>query len=246
MAPPSSVRRDGGAAPARILIVDDDAHIREVVRFALERSGYQTVEAAGGHDALARFREHAPDLVVLDIMMADLDGTEVCRVLRSQGSTPILFLSSKGDEVDRIVGLELGGDDYLTKPFSPRELVARVRAVLRRAQEPALPARLLRWGALCLDTERCEVTVEERALALTLTELGILRTVLLRPGRVFSRDDLMRFAYSEPTVVEARTITSHVRRLREKLAEAGVDPIETVFGLGYRLRTPPTAPRSPW
>jgi two-component system OmpR family response regulator len=224
--------------PERILIVDDDPHIREVVRFALERHGYASRQAAGGREALVLLEQWQPQLVILDILMPDLDGTEVCRVLRRRARTPIIFLSSKSDEIDRIVGLELGGDDYLTKPFSPRELVARVRAVLRRASHDGGPAPVptLAWGELRLDPERCEVTIGGQPIPLTVTELGLLRTLLQRPSKVFTRDELMLRAYGEPTYVAERTITSHIRRLRGKLGAAGLDPIETVHGLGYRLR----------
>src|SRR5512133_1026642 len=166
--------------PARVLVVDDDAHIRHVVRFALEQAGFVADEAADGRAALARIAAQPPDLLVLDIMMPELDGTEVCRQVRARSRLPIIFLSSRDDEVDRIVGLELGGDDYVTKPFSPRELVARVRAVLRRAQpqpttaEPAQPKLMCR-GALRLDLDAHTVTWHERAIVLTVTEFGIVR-----------------------------------------------------------------------
>jgi two-component system OmpR family response regulator len=228
-----------------ILIVDDDPHIREVVRFALEKSGYDTVEAADGQAALARFAEAEPELVVLDIVMPELDGTEVCRRIRAGATTPIVFLSSRDDEIDRIVGLELGGDDYVTKPFSPRELVARVRAVLRRtAPRPAATAStasadagvgVVTHGQLSLDLDRFVARWDGVEVVLTVTELGILRALLGFPGKVFSRDELMTHAYREPAVVTDRTIDSHVRRIRRKFSNLGADPVETVHGVGYRL-----------
>lgn len=228
-----------------ILIVDDDPHIRQVVRFALEKAGYATAEAADGQAALARFAEVSPDLVVLDIVMPELDGTEVCRRLRTDAATPIVFLSSRDEEIDRIVGLELGGDDYVTKPFSPRELVARVRAVLRRtAPAPAATPTsgsasqrvgVVTHGELALDVDRFVARWGAAEVVLTVTEFGILRALLGYPGKVFSREELMTHAYREPAVVTDRTIDSHVRRIRRKFAQLGGDPVETVHGVGYRL-----------
>src|SRR5204862_5088986 len=167
-----------------ILVVDDDAHIREVIIFALEKAGFRTIEAADGQQALERFAREAPDLVVLDIVMPELDGTEVCRRLRRGSHVPIVFLSSKDEEIDRILGLELGGDDYLAKPFSPRELVARVRAVLRRVAPAAGAApcerQTLRHGRLALDLDRFTVSWDGRDAPLTVMELGVLRTLLGR------------------------------------------------------------------
>jgi two-component system OmpR family response regulator len=229
-----------------ILIVDDDAHIRNVVRFALQKAGFVTVEAANGVQALAEAEARKPDLVVLDIMMPEMDGTEVCRRLRARCRVPIIFLSSRDEEIDRIVGLELGGDDYVSKPFSPRELVARVRAVLRRANPldeqdaendnaKARQAKVLGRGLLKLDLDAHRAFWDGREVVLTVTEFGIVRTLLGHPGKVFSRDELMSGAYDETTVVSDRTIDSHVRRVRQKFEKAGGDPIRTVFGVGYQL-----------
>lgn len=223
-----------------ILVVDDDASIREVVCFALRKAGFSTVAAENGEQALAKFTATRPALVVLDILMPELDGTEVCKRIRAlpQGAgTPIIFLSSKDDEVDRIVGLELGGDDYISKPFSPRELVARVRAILRRAAPTpeVIEAPRLRHGRLALDGEQYKAFWDEQELVLTLTEFGILRTLLTRPGKVCRREHLMDNAYELHKVVSDRTIDSHVRRVRAKFAALGVDPIETVHGIGYKL-----------
>ncbi len=221
-----------------ILIVDDDPHIREVIRFALRREGFETLEAGNGAEALQVFAAHRPQLVILDILMPEMDGTEVCRALRAHSRVPVIFLSSKDEEVDRILGLELGGDDYVTKPFSPRELVARVRAVLRRTvtapAEPRAPARL-GHGKLGLDTDRFQAFWNGAEVVLTVTEFGILRTLLEHPGKVYTRDELMDGAYAYDNVVAGRTIDSHVRRIRRKFSEAGGDPIETVHGLGYRI-----------
>lgn len=223
-----------------VLVVDDDAGIREVVSFALRKSGYAVVTAENGAQALSSFASERPALIVLDILMPELEGTEVCRRIRASEhgrSTPIVFLSSKDDEVDRIVGLELGGDDYLSKPFSPRELVARVRAILRRGAPLAEPATTprLRHGRLALDGEQYKAFWDAQELVLTLTEFGILKTLLARPGKVCRREHLMDQAYELHKVVSDRTIDSHVRRVRAKFASIGVDPIETVHGIGYKL-----------
>jgi two-component system OmpR family response regulator len=226
----------------KILVVDDDPHIREIVCFALRRAGFVTLEAEDGRQALASFEGERPDLVVLDILMPEMDGTDVCRALRRRHAVPIVFLSSKDEEIDRIIGLELGGDDYVSKPFSPRELVARVRAVLRRTLMPADhnhpgddACRHLRHGRVHLDMDGFKAYWDDREVVLTVTEFGILRTLLTHPGRVFTRDSLMNGAYDFNKVVSDRTIDSHVRRVRAKFSEVGGDPIETVHGVGYKL-----------
>ncbi|MDP7113459.1 MAG: response regulator transcription factor [Myxococcota bacterium] len=227
-----------------ILVVDDDAHIREVVRFALRKAGFDVIESADGRDALDTAAREHPDLVVLDILMPEMDGTDVCCELRKRSRTPIVFLSSKDDEIDRIIGLELGGDDYVTKPFSPRELVARVRAVLRRTDmmPPGAPddgeeqaGQQLVHGKLRLDLDRFRAFWADEEVVLTVTEFGILRTLLGYPGKVFSRTELMDGAYRDYTVVAERTIDSHVRRVRHKFGAVDGDPVETVHGVGYRL-----------
>lgn len=223
-----------------ILVVDDDPHIREVVCFALDKAGFRTLEAEDGHRAIERYIAQTPDLVVLDIMMPEMDGTDVCRKIRQDSSTPIIFLSSKDDEIDRIVGLELGGDDYVAKPFSPRELVARVRAVLRRSAEVAARSksdepRELRHGGVHLDLEAFKAYWQGIEVVLTVTEFGVLRTLMERPGKVLSRDRLMDGAYDLNRIVSDRTIDSHVRRVRAKFSAVGGEPIETVHGVGYKL-----------
>jgi len=226
-----------------ILVVDDDPQIREVVAFALGKEGFETVLAGDGAEALAAFERVRPDALVLDILMPEMDGTEVCRALRARSSVPIVFLSSKDEEVDRILGLELGGDDYVTKPFSPRELVARVKAVLRRAAPrqapgaaPSSPTQRsrIRHGRLDLDLDRCVAAWGEVEVVLTATEFGLLRTLLAYPGKVYSREELMA-GYAEGAFVADRTVDSHIRRLRKKFALVGAEPIETVHGLGYKI-----------
>jgi len=223
----------------RILVADDDGHIREVVRFALQQGGYEVVEARDGREACDRLAAGGIDLVVLDILMPEADGLEVCRRVRRTSNVPIIFLSSKDDELDRILGLELGADDYLSKPFSPRELLARVRAVLRRLREPPAPAaaaEVLRRGPLELDLGRHRCSWGGREVVLTVTEFALLRALLGAPGKVFSRDDLVDRAWGPGHAITDRTIDSHVRRIRQKLGAVGADPIETVYGIGYRLR----------
>lgn len=221
----------------RILVADDDGHIREVVRFALAQGGYEVVEAKDGREACDRIAGGGIDLVVLDILMPEADGLEVCRRVRRTGNLPIIFLSSKDEELDRVLGLELGADDYLSKPFSPRELLARVRAVLRRQREAPPPApELLRRGPLEMDLGRHRCTWGGREVVLTVTEFALLRALLSAPGRVFRRDDLVDRAWGPGHALTDRTIDSHVRRIRQKLAAVGADPVETVYGVGYRLR----------
>jgi len=234
---------------AEILIVDDDQHIREVVRFALQKAGHQVREAAHGDVALRAIAEREPDLIVLDIVMPEQDGLSTCRAIRARSRIPIIFLSSRDEELDRVLGLELGGDDYMSKPFSPRELVARVGAVLRRATnpEPAAGTQAEAGGAaaqfvhgeLRMDLARHLCNHAGRELTLTVTEFALLRALLSAPGRVLARAQLVERAYGDGHYVSDRTVDSHIRRLRKKLSDAGADPIETVYGVGYRLRERP-------
>jgi two-component system OmpR family response regulator len=223
----------------RILIVDDDTHIRDVLRYALDKEGFDIVEAENGQMALQRFGTDEPDLIILDIMMPEMDGISVCRELRQSSRIPIIFLSSKDDEIDRVLGLELGGDDYITKPFSPRELVARVRAVLRRVSDTPVaqsnPDNLLQHGRLKIDQHQFKVFWQDNEVTFTVTEFGLLRVLIRQPGRVFSREALMDAAYDFNNVVSDRTIDSHMRRVRAKLDTVGANPIETVHGVGYKL-----------
>ncbi|NCO58225.1 MAG: response regulator [Deltaproteobacteria bacterium] len=222
-----------------ILVVDDEADLVEVVRYNLEQAHYRVVSAASGAVALTQARKAKPDLIVLDIMLPDLFGTEVCRTLRGDARTraiPILFLSAKGEEVDRIVALELGGDDYLTKPFSPRELVLRVGAILRRTAEgEADAATVVEAGAIRLDAGAHRVWVAGAEVALTATEFRLLETFLRQPGRVFSRDQLLDRVWGITAEVTTRTVDTHINRLRDHLGEQA-ERVETVRGVGYRLR----------
>ncbi|HWN71290.1 MAG TPA: response regulator transcription factor [Haliangium sp.] len=222
--------------PARILIADDEANIRDVVQYALERDGYQVETAADGQTALARIEAGGIDLVVLDVLMPELDGLNLCRKLRERGDVPIIFLSSRTEEADRILGLELGGDDYVTKPFSPRELSTRVKAVLRRvaARRGTEASPAIVYGPLVLDPAAHELRVEGEKIALTVTEFRLLAAILERPGRVLTREQLIERAYEPGLHVSERTIDTHIRRIRAKLRRFGVNPIETVHGLGYK------------
>ncbi len=218
-----------------ILLIDDDPHIRDVVRFALSREGFTVIEAEDGAQGLEMALAQAPDLLLLDIMMPELDGTEVCRRLRRISQVPIIFLSSRDEEIDRVLGLELGGDDYIGKPFSPRELVARVKAILRRMEAPVAHER--RHGLLRLDLESLRSFWGEIEVVLTATEFALLRTLAERPGKVFAREALMDGAYDLDHYVNDRTVDSHIRRIRAKFQAVGGAPVETVHGAGYKLGT---------
>jgi two-component system, OmpR family, response regulator len=221
----------------RILIVDDDLHIREVIRVALKKAGMTVSEARDGKEALSRFVNDRPDLVVLDIGMPEFDGLDVCREIRKSSDVPILFLSARDDEIDRILGLEIGGDDYVTKPFSPRELIARINVILRRAVARANGQHTpLAQGELSVDPEQHVAAFAGTPLRLTAIEFGILRAFLTRPSSVFSREQIMAAAYQLNIQVSDRTIDSHIRNIRAKLAAVNCDNvIETIHGVGFRL-----------
>jgi two-component system OmpR family response regulator len=226
-----------------ILVVDDDPHIRQLLVFALTKADLSVREAADGEAALASVAADPPDLVVLDINMPRLNGLDVCRKLRAEGDLPILFLSSRDDEIDRVLGIELGADDYVVKPFSPREVVARVSAILRRSgRGEGAPAREARAeagrvrGRLALDADAWTARWGEVEVPLTVTEFGILKALASAPTRVFSRDAIIDRLRGPGFAVTDRTIDSHVRNLRGKFAAVGAtDVIETKAGVGYRL-----------
>ena len=223
-----------------ILVVDDDPHIRDVVRFAFEKTGMVISTAQDGKEALRQFDKDIHELVVLDIGMPEMDGLEVCRQIRKTSDTPILFLSARDEEIDRILGLEIGGDDYVTKPFSPRELVARVNAILRRTRNTpaAAPAtaKAMRHGDLAIDRDARTAAFQDTPVALTALEFDILRTLLARPGFVFTRERILDAAYAGNIHVADRTIDSHIRNIRAKMSAAGCDTvIETVHGVGFKL-----------
>lgn len=218
-----------------ILIVDDDADIRDVVRIALSQAGFQTVEAGDGRAALEAVDRLKPNFVVLDIGLPEMDGLEVCRTIRVNSDVPILFLTAQGDEIDRILGLEMGADDYLAKPFSPRELVARVKAILRRGGV-ATEDQPLRHGILEVDPNRHLCRVKGDAVTLTAREMDLLVKLMKRPDQVFARPALVDAIYGTNVIVSDRTVDSHLRNLRAKLTEAGCpDAIETMHGIGIRM-----------
>jgi len=224
---------------AKILIADDDGHIREIVRFALQQAGHDVEEASDGFIALRLFKSQTFDLAILDILMPGEDGLELCRKIRTLSAMPLIFLSSRDDELDKVLGLELGADDYITKPFSPRELVSRVRAVLRRLQQPPTnpaAATLIKHGLLEIDIARHRCRWGDVEVVLTVTEFALLQSLATRPGIVLTRAELVGQAYGHGYFITDRTVDSHVRRIRKKLAELSADPIETVYGLGYRYR----------
>ena len=236
------LRRNNMAMTKTVLIVDDDPHIREVLAFALEKAGMASQAVEDGEAALAQVARKKPDLVILDINMPKMDGLEVCRRLRSESDIPVLFLSSRDEEIDRIVGIELGADDYVVKPFSPREVVARVTAILRRSGARSSSdtsegeAKLLSHGALRLDLDGWRAGWRGMDVALTVTEFAMLRALVSAPGRVLSRDQLIDQLHGPGFAVTDRTIDSHIRNLRGKFAKAGCDDlIETRAGLGYSI-----------
>lgn len=233
----ASARR--GQKP-RILVVDDERAIVESLRYALEKEGYEVLEAGEGGEAVDLARRSPPDVILLDIMLPGMSGFEVCRVLRQESTVPILMLTARADEPDRVVGLDLGADDYITKPFSLREVLARVRAALRRAQTAARGSRdreeLLSVGELAMDVGRHEVTVRGHPMTLPPRQFDLLRAFLANPGRVLTRAALLQHVWGYDFTGDDRTVDVHVRWLRQKLQEAGSPTtIETVRGVGYKL-----------
>lgn len=223
-------------ASESILIVDDEAHIRDLVRLYLEKEGYQVQAATNGAEALAQVRQSPPALVVLDLMMPEMDGWEVCRHLRAAGNLPILMLTARDDDIDKIVGLEMGADDYLTKPFNPRELVARVRAILRRSTSAAsaVPGKIRQLGDLTIDPASREALLRGERLNLRAKEFDLLLTLMDHVNIVLSRDQLLDLVWGYEFYGQTRTVDVHVAHLREKLGDSRVQ-IETVWGMGYKL-----------
>jgi DNA-binding response OmpR family regulator len=228
------------AAMATILVVDDEPNIREVVGLYLRRDGHTVVLAADGEEALRLHRDSQPDLVVLDLMLPKISGLEVCRRIQSERQVPLIMLTAKGDEEDRIIGLGVGADDYLVKPFSPRELVARVAAVLRRVTTPILvqpQQRVISVGELLINPNTREVTVRGSVVTLTVREFDLLYYLASEPSRVFTRDQLMDAVWGYAFAADTSTVTVHMRRLREKIEEDPTHPqyLITVWGVGYRF-----------
>ena len=222
--------------PATILIVEDEAKIASLLRDYLEKvGGYQTRWVDRGDEAIGVFDEVSPDLVLLDLMLPGMDGLEVCKAIRAKSQVPVIMVTALVEEIDRLLGLELGADDYICKPFSPREVVARVKAVLRRgtftSETPS--------SGLLIDEEQHQASLNGKNLKLSPVEFALLSRLVAQPGRVFSRDQLMSSIYSDYRIVSDRTVDTHVKNLRRKLAESGPDTdlIESVYGVGYRLAT---------
>ena len=233
-------RPEGGApGGASILVVDDEPIVREVVGRYLRREGFAVEEAADGPEALRRFAAARPDLVLLDLMLPGIDGLEVCRRIRTQSNVPIVMLTAKGDETDTVIGLGVGGDDYVAKPFSPRELVARVKAVLRRAGAPPPVAEgdPLRFGRLTIRPDRRQVELDGQAVDLTAREFDLLLFLASHPGRAFSRDELLDQVWDWAYASDGGTVTVHVRRLRQKIEPDPERPrhVKTVWGVGYKF-----------
>lgn len=223
--------------PQTILVIDDEVKLREMVRLYLEREGYRVVEAANGSDALFVARYEKPDLVLLDLMMPQMGGYDFLRHFKQESDSPIIILTAKMEESDKVAGLELGADDYVTKPFGIQELIARVRAVLRRAGQPSHLPELLRVGEITLDRAGRTVNVSGNPVALTPSEFDLLETFMLSPGRAFSRLDLLESVSGDAYEGYERTIDVHIRNLRTKIEPVPSKPryIQTVYGMGYRF-----------
>lgn len=218
--------------PKKILIVDDEPQIVEICKDYLKAAGYETITASNGVQGVALARREKPDLIVLDLMMPEMDGLDVCRTIRHESDVPIIMLTARVEETDKLIGLELGADDYITKPFSPRELVARIRVVLRRVTN-APESDVIRVGDIELDRAHYEVHLSEKNISLTSTEFEILATLMSQPGRIFSRAQLLTATHGVTFESLERAIDSHIRNLRRKLEPA--DLIVTVHGVGYKF-----------
>ncbi|MBI5074037.1 MAG: response regulator [Nitrospirae bacterium] len=224
----------------KILIVDDEPDIVELLSYNLKKEGFEVASALDGNEAVGLIKKADFDFLILDLMLPGVQGMELCRVLRNNPASrhiPVIMLTAKGDEIDRIVGLETGADDYMTKPFSPRELVARVRAVLRRAGERAAEDRTIRAGELVINRETYSVTKKDLPIALSSTEFRLLLYLAERKGRIFSRDQLLDAAWKDEAFVEPRTVDVHIRRLRTQIEDDPSDPryIKTRRGIGYYM-----------
>jgi two-component system, OmpR family, response regulator ResD len=220
-----------------VLVVDDEPIVRDVVVRYLERDGYRTLTAADGDIARALIEGREPSLVVVDVMLPGMDGLALCRWIRDRSAMPVILLTARGEEADRIVGLELGADDYVTKPFSPRELAARVRSVLRRSNGASLPRETIEFGDVVLDGSSREARRADAIVQLTAKEFELLWFLASHPRHVFSRDQLMARVWGYESTVDTGTVTVHMRRLREKIEADPSDPghLRTVWGVGYRL-----------
>ncbi|HKP93883.1 MAG TPA: response regulator transcription factor [Chthoniobacterales bacterium] len=225
-------------ASPKILIIDDEQDVIDLLSLHLKKAGYSLIPATDGAEGLQLARNELPALIILDLMLPKMPGLEICKVLKTDPTTrhaPVLMLTAKAEEIDRIVGLEFGADDYVTKPFSPRELVLRVNAILRRGKGDGVEEKLLKVGPIILDSARHHVTVGGRSVRLTSVEFKLLGMLMRRQGRVQHRDRLLNEVWGYESVIDTRTVDTHVRRLRKKLGKAA-NTIETVRGFGYRIR----------
>lgn len=229
-----SLSNTAGHIVPNILIVDDEPNIIDLATLYLKQGGFSVEGVSTGKEALARQQSRNPDLVILDLMLPDIDGFEVCRQIRARSRVPILMLTARRENVDKIVGLELGADDYLTKPFDPREMVARVKAILRRSQVAAQPGGVIALGDLSIDPARHEVCVKGQSVALRAKEFALLMALAQNPGIVLSREKLLEMVWGYDYYGETRTVDVHVNHLRDKISGSGVD-IETLRGTGYRI-----------
>jgi two-component system, OmpR family, response regulator ResD len=221
-----------------ILVVDDEEHIRELVRLYLEKDGYKVIMAGDGEEAVQKARAESPQLIVLDIMLPKLDGWDVCREVRKFSDTPIIMLTAKGEEFDKVLGLELGADDYLTKPFSPRELVARIKAILRRSapEEPARDESVIAIPGLVINQSSREVTVNSQEVMLTPKEFDLLWFLAKNTGKVFTREQLLTAIWGYDYYGDMRTVDTHIKRLREKVEKEGQPyHVRTIWGVGYKF-----------
>jgi DNA-binding response OmpR family regulator len=224
----------------KVLVVEDDPRISDVLEYALKAEGYEVATAQRGREAIDIARRSPPSLIVLDVGLPDIDGFEVCRTLRTFSDVPVIFLTSRSDEIDRVVGLEIGGDDYVVKPFSPRELLARIKAIRRRndratAQPPANPSKSeFSYGPLTIDPDKFRIQCQGREIILTAQEFKLLELLVSHPGRVFTRAQVLNRAWGDGGLVTDRTIDVHVKSLRKKFGK--FEFIETVRGIGYRAR----------
>lgn len=226
--------------PQRILVVDDESSITDFVGYALKKEGFAPDIVDNGEDALAMAAKNAYDLFILDIMLPGIDGYELCRRLRANTAAPVLFLSARDTELDKVVGLEIGGDDYLAKPFGVRELIARVKALLRRSQGGDFPGarRAIVASGITLDEDAHTATGDKGEIDLTPREFELLASLMKNAGKVVSREDLLRDAWGWEYLTETKTVDTHIKRLRDKIEQAGYDPgiVETVRGYGYRFK----------
>ena len=222
---------------AKILVIEDEKELNKVLQAYLVRNGYQALGALNGDEGLSLWQKEDPDLVLLDLNLPGMDGLEVARAIRKVRETPIIMVTARVDEIDRLIGLELGADDYITKPYSPREVVARVKAVLRRAGKQITPTETITIGKLVIDIDGHEVTLDDQVITLTPTEFSLLSTLASAPGRVFSRLQLLEATQGNAYEGYERSIDAHIKNLRNKLGEdpKAVAFIETVFGIGYRF-----------